>query len=216
VSLDDFGALRVLYGLVAAGLIELAPGASEPPAAEEAPAPTFSLAVDLSPHRDEEAAAPPPPDEPGEAPPEPPDRVAAAAAAASFALEEDVFDERALDEDDLAGMFDAPAPEELTTEIPLQGAALEAPDDGAEAAFEEVPPSPDGAEAHGGSGGPEPAIDRAAAVRELAGLFGDDDRPRASRAAADGGRPAVPQRIEDDDQITKGLISRLIDGVKGL
>ena len=30
------------------------------------------------------------------------------------------------------------------------------------------------------------------------------------------GPPAVPRRVEDDAQVTKGLISRLIDGVKGL
>jgi hypothetical protein len=94
--------------------------------------------------------------------------------------------------------FDAPGEDALTTEVPPEAHAL----DGAADDPEEVP---------------EPTIDRAAAVRELAGLFSDEDRPRPQRAAASGGEPAAePQRLEDDDQITKGLISRLIDGVKGL
>ncbi len=84
--------------------------------------------------------------------------------------------------------------------------------------------------------GPEPTVDRLAAVKELADLFdqtdsGDASGPpypaeleaAAASAAADqetwdstategDGR----RRVEDDEEITRGLISRLIDGVKGL
>jgi hypothetical protein len=74
-----------------------------------------------------------------------------------------------------------------------------------------------------------PRVDRAAVVRELAGLFGgeEEQRPRA-RATTSSSRPAEPdappeavdgdqrKRVEDDDQVNRGLISRLIDGVKGL
>lgn len=68
-----------------------------------------------------------------------------------------------------------------------------------------------------------PTVDRASVVRELAGLFSDEDaapraRNRAARKPAEGGEgePDTRKRVEDDDQVTKGLISRLIDGVKGL
>jgi hypothetical protein len=61
-------------------------------------------------------------------------------------------------------------------------------------------------------------------VRELAGLFDDDDvermRPTRSTGQAREGSGEESsddrKRVEDDDQVTKGLINRLIDGVKGL
>lgn len=84
----------------------------------------------------------------------------------------------------------------------------------------------------------EPRLDRSAVVRELAGLFSDTEGPSSRRGPAlqpepePGPEPAAPaaeqrgagqsggaddrKRVEDDDQVTKGLISRLIDGVKGL
>jgi hypothetical protein len=64
-----------------------------------------------------------------------------------------------------------------------------------------------------------PTVDRAAVVRELAGLFSDEEPPRpggAARKSSGGKNDDERKRVEDDDQITKGLISRLIDGVKGL
>jgi hypothetical protein len=67
--------------------------------------------------------------------------------------------------------------------------------------------------------GDAPAVDRAAVVRELAGLFSDEERPRARPSAprpAGSGEEDDRKRVEDDDQVTKGIISRLIDGVKGL
>lgn len=181
VSLDELGALRVLYGLVAAGLIELA-GDREPVARELPPA---------APELDDS---------------EPDLDVAAEAAAFVAASDETMPDlEAGVDLADIAAplldepliaveSFDAPADEELVATVPPE--------------MPEAPPAATEAELA------EPSIDRAAAVRELAGLFGDDDRARPQRAAAE--TPAHPQRLEDDDQITKGLISRLIDGVKGL
>ena len=66
-----------------------------------------------------------------------------------------------------------------------------------------------------------PFLDRAAAVRELAGLFDDDEpRPRAvlssPRPSSDDAGNEKRKRVEDDEQVTKGLIARLINGVKGL
>jgi hypothetical protein len=64
-------------------------------------------------------------------------------------------------------------------------------------------------------------VDRAAVVRELAGLFGDSEDARAADDNEDGapdqtGAVDGRKRVEDDDQIDQNLIGRLIDGVKGL
>jgi hypothetical protein len=70
-------------------------------------------------------------------------------------------------------------------------------------------------------------IDKAEMARELSGLFRDDRpayRPLIPGESEDEeeGPPKPPtppplrKRVEDDEQVTKGLISRLIDGVKGL
>lgn len=78
--------------------------------------------------------------------------------------------------------------------------------------FGVVPAAP--AEAH-----EAPAVDRSTAARELAGLFDDVEAPAGMQRMSVGAPPAppaVPRRVEDDDQVTRGLISRLIDGVKGL
>ena len=62
-------------------------------------------------------------------------------------------------------------------------------------------------------------------ARELSGLFREDRPdyrpliPGESEGAAPPRPPQAPpvrKRVEDDEQVTKGLISRLIDGVKGL
>lgn len=64
-------------------------------------------------------------------------------------------------------------------------------------------------------------IDRAVVVRELASLFSEDDTPStpAAKAPGNGGyEPSGggPRGLEDDDDLDRGLIHRLIDGVKGL
>ncbi len=68
--------------------------------------------------------------------------------------------------------------------------------------------------------GEGPRLDRSSAARELAGLL-DDPAPARSeprRQAQEDGEEAEDRRkrVEDDDQVTRGLISRFIDGVKGL
>jgi hypothetical protein len=70
------------------------------------------------------------------------------------------------------------------------------------------------------SGGPR--VDRAAVVRELAGLFNEENKPRP-RAVPSGDRneserpePTQKRRVEDDDQVDRKLIGRMIDGVKEL
>lgn len=75
-----------------------------------------------------------------------------------------------------------------------------------------APPGPDA-----------PRVDRAAVVRELAGLFSDEERPRrhnAPQAQTEVEEPHAngkdKRRIEDDDDVNRTVISRMIDGVKGL
>jgi hypothetical protein len=65
---------------------------------------------------------------------------------------------------------------------------------------------------------PSPEVDRSTAARELAGLFDAEDSVFAAGMSFATAPPAPPRprRLEDDDQVTRGLISRLIDGVKGL
>ena len=80
--------------------------------------------------------------------------------------------------------------------------------------FDAMPPAP--TEPH-----EAPAVDRSTAARELAGLFDEFEPPAGMQrmqvaAPPPPGAPPVPRRVEDDDQVTRGLISRLIDGVKGL
>ena len=138
--------------------------------------------------------------------------------------------------------FDAPGPGDLTAEGPVSAdedpmaAELLAPAAPEAPAAEEpqAPPAPEPAVApeapadipvSSESAGESPRVDRIAAVRELAGLFseGEDEegnngkaRSRSSESPATEGAPDNRKRVEDDEQVTRGLISRLIDGVKGL
>jgi Domain of unknown function (DUF4388) len=79
------------------------------------------------------------------------------------------------------------------------------------------PPAPPAA-GETGAGGGVPRLDRSAVVRELAGLFseGEPAPPARQEPPPSPTEPDERKRVEDDDQVTKGLISRLIDGVKGL
>ena len=67
-----------------------------------------------------------------------------------------------------------------------------------------------------------PTVDRAAVVRELAGLFSDEEKPRPRAVPTGAGDQKAPpdppqkRRIEDDEDVDRGLITRMIDGVKEL
>jgi hypothetical protein len=131
--------------------------------------------------------------------------------------DEPVFREEIEEIDVTVEAFDEPAPDELVAQGPADPFLSELlGDEGSgpaaeQVAVDETEPAPDAPE--------PPVVDRSAAVRELAGLF-DDERPRATRdrpPAPEGDRPKDERRrVEDDDQLNKGLIGRLIDGVKGL
>ncbi len=106
--------------------------------------------------------------------------------------------------------FDAPQPGDIDTVQPdpfLNDLLADQPVGGGES------PAPPAPSAH------QPQVDRSTVVKELAGLFSDDERPQrpAGGASPDGESPAEQRkRLEDDDQLNRGLITRLIDGVKGL
>lgn len=141
-------------------------------------------------------------------------------------LEESGFGRSPLEDRALSGELEVPPLEEpplpdLPSHV-FEPPALpdEFPPDVAEETAEADPtppePGPDVSSAM-----PSPRVDRAAVVRELAGLFSDEEQqPRRVRASdeSDEGRPEghAKRRVEDDDQINKGLIGRFIDGVKGM
>jgi hypothetical protein len=124
-------------------------------------------------------------------------------------------------EDPLASEILSPAPAPAAPEEPLapeEPVAPPAPEPVAEQPQAPAPQIPVSSEPAGEAS----RVDRSAAVRELAGLFsevGDAAPPsRTRRAAASDGDAETDnrKRVEDDEQVTRGLISRLIDGVKGL
>ena len=70
-----------------------------------------------------------------------------------------------------------------------------------------------------------PSVDKSAAVRELSNLFKQTEvdstptflvPPLENKDEPAAEVPEDKKRVEDDEEITRGLISRLIDGVKGL
>lgn len=189
--LDDLDAMKLLYGLAAAGLVSAGHGAAPAPMEErygtevpavrepEAPAPVEKAAPAF-----EEPKSQPEPEPAALVEEEPEPEAQPELEPAALAEEHDPF---------LSELTMAPV-----------------------SSFEAIPPAP--AEAHEAA-----AVDRSTAARELAGLFDDaDDVPAlggmtfAAPPAPPGGSPRAPRRVEDDDQVTRGLISRLIDGVKGL
>ena len=121
--------------------------------------------------------------------------------------------------------FDAPAPDELVTSTPAVDPFMDDLFDEPAVPHIDEPPAPpapveEEIPVSSAPSGEAPSVDRAAVVRELAGLFSDDERPMARPSApspaASSGETDERKRVEDDDQVTKGIISRLIDGVKGL
>ena len=87
----------------------------------------------------------------------------------------------------------------------------------------EAPPPPPQAQVEAPRVPPPPPVaavegeDRKTAVRELSGLFDEGfiERPRPVLRKIEP-TDAAKRRVEDDEQVTKSLISRLIEGVKGL
>lgn len=174
--LDDLEAMKLLYGLAAAGLVAAGDLSVQAPSPQAEPHAAGALAVPEDPSSAQEAT-------------DTTDTTAVSAAPAEEGQPEPV----------------APAeePDPFLAELSMDSSP-----------FGTTPAAP--AEAH-----EDPAVDRSTAARELAGLFDDVDPTAAlggMRMASPPAppRPGHPRRVEDDDQVTRGLISRLIDGVKGL
>jgi hypothetical protein len=236
MDMDDFGAMKTLYGLVSTGLIEVPGHASEyiEEEMEEEEEPATAEAepeqVEAVPEETPAAEATPEPQ------PEPVAVVEAVPEPEQVAQQESEVP---------VEQFDAPAPGDLIAQVPDEmptDAELAAEMGLAPAAEESTPqeqvappsPEPVAAAEDGASdipvssepSGEAPQVDRIAAVRELAGLFNESEEEdggshRAFRPSESPEAPEVPgednkKRVEDDDQVTRGLISRLIDGVKGL
>jgi hypothetical protein len=244
MEMDDFAAMKTLYGLVSAGLIEV-PGhesqyeeveeeveEDEPQAEAQVETPADAVEAEET---GGQAFPEPEPVPEAEAEPEP---VAQAEPEQAAQQEPEVPVEQ----------FDAPAPGDLISQVPevdeMPTEAELAAEMGLAPAVEEpapreaeAPPFPEPVSANepgapdipvsSEPSGEAPQVDRIAAVRELAGLFseGEDSgsKREAPRAFGDGGESPGDsddadgrKRVEDDDQVTRGLISRLIDGVKGL
>jgi hypothetical protein len=214
VGLDNFSAMRTLYGLSSAGLIAVV-DAPERPALEEFAEALRDEAVDEEPEPEPEPAFEPEPVLESEPPvvelePEP-----------AFEAEP-VLESEPVVELDPEPAFEA-VPETETLDQPNSDfdlGPIENPfDTSPQEAPAEIPVTAEPAAA------PEAIVDRLAAVRELADLFDQKDSDAVGppypaelhkTQAADGIIGDGRRRVEDDEEITKGLISRLIDGVKGL
>lgn len=196
----------------------------EEPATQEAAAPAveqqdpvWTEAVDQEPEPALQAAPDVPPFEEAEMPveafdaPEPGDLVAEGPASNGY--------EDPLASEILSPAAAPPAPEDPVA-APEEPVAPPAPEPVAEQPQAPAPEIPVSSEPAGEAA----RVDRIAAVRELAGLFSEGEvadtpsRTRRATAPAPEGEetPDNRKRVEDDEQVTRGLISRLIDGVKGL
>jgi hypothetical protein len=237
-GLDQFAAMKVLYGMASAGLIEV-PGRED---VETEPLPSSDDQASGEAHEEQPEAQIEEPasaeQEASEEPTGPPEMtVVQGSEIAEGEVEVPVEEFDAPQPGDLTAQM--PSEEELAAEILSPEAAFPELDKQEEAetaaqAAPEAPPAPEpAAEApaepeapvdipvSSASAGESPGVDRIAAVRELAGLFTEHDEESSENSASRPVRTPSAEgdqrkRVEDDDQVTRGLISRLIDGVKGL
>lgn len=157
---------------------------------------------------------------PGPAVPRPavPDEDAAPARAAAAAPEGEsagLPPPSAADWQEVLGLSedDAPAPEPLPEPEPEPDPAPPAPSDHRTEPGTAPSPSWETEELHASAD-----VDRASMARELAALgFGDDAAPGSPRPPVDPATDAAPtRRLTRDEAVSKGLLLRLIDGVKGV
>lgn len=246
VGSDVFATMRTLYGLAAAGLVHVPGHVMEddeplPPLREEPVAHEHVQEV-VAP--EPEASEAEVTDQADEAVAEPVSYHADAYAPdTSFEDIDDVTSPVGTDHDSAGKLdvpatveatelptsewFDAPQPGDIMAEEPVEAvteevggtdpfvseilAPLEASDEAEEEPLAEIDRSFEG------------TVDKSAAVRELSDLFKQTevDSSPSFIVPETGKGPEVPDeetrhRVEDDEEITRGLISRLIDGVKGL
>jgi hypothetical protein len=253
VGLDSFSVMRTLYGLASTGLIELVgeADASVPvstnghapaesfvePAAAFVPGSPDEVAQQLE---DEFAPFPGQEDEPQASDSSSDDELQPVAELDSDT--EPVADFQPSDDFSTDPDIDASADplalgEDADDDLPVSAELVSEDEDGDEAVAEDPDPAAAVSDFEGTepvaeqipieeAGAPPAAVvDRLAAVKELADLFGADSDEvgppytpelEAQREAEAAHVPDTRRRVEDDEEITRGLISRLIDGVKGL
>ena len=235
LGIETLDAMKSLYGMVSTGLIEVVGGVPEgwqpPPEGEATAAPQPQL---------EDASSPL---EPGGLEVETRPQGAPAGVAPQAAPDHAPHQEVAVDAYDSPGPGElataGPADEEdlegeILSEQPVERPTPAAADEvdmeaDAELIREGTEPEPqreggDRTAPAQGHEGESPSVDRIAAVRELAGLFQEERDEQDARPAfrRDGGaetstdEPDERRRVEDDEQVTKALISKLISGVKDL
>ncbi|MFN2593712.1 MAG: DUF4388 domain-containing protein [Actinomycetota bacterium] len=168
---EEFELLKVLYGLISAGLIELATVEPQEQAPQRRKAPV-ERATPQPFAADEHASS--------NGAPRPVARPAYGAFEVTSPQAEPMYEVATPTPDELAPVVDnAPQEPAPVTFTPALG-----------------PDAP-----------PPPALDRSDAARELNDIFTE---------GAQNGHVPRPRRVEDDAGIDKGLVNRLIDGVKGL
>ncbi|MGH2750408.1 MAG: DUF4388 domain-containing protein [Actinomycetota bacterium] len=199
-GVEAYQTTRLLFGLMNAGLIEITKGTPEAPEEtrrgrhshterwDEDDDPVSNV-VELQPEKNlepETASAPPAPPAPHAGP------------QAESPVDEEIDEQQ-------------PAPERPAAQSQA-----------GEGETEERGPLPPPAPVRSSGRSSGPRVDRSAVVRELAGLFSDGlrNRPKAVPSGGAGEKtdsaPPQKRRVEDDDQVDRKLIGRMIDGVKGL
>lgn len=246
VGKDSFGALRGLYGLVNSGLVEVVPDQAEAatatvvePAISISPQPPKVSPGPMTPEPETEVVAvpelqvvqAPTPEDLESFEPEEPEPVAEEEPEVPEPSEPEPFveahEEPQLEVEsvptEVEDVSPLPQPEPAAPPAPRgrvlygdSGPVFEPePEDEPVDAASPSPPATEPPEepARPAARTDLPKVDRSTVVRELAGLFSDDV------AGSSTDHPEVPdnrKRVEDDEAVDKKLISKLIDGVKGL
>ena len=213
LGIDTLEAMKSLYGMVSTGLIEVVGGVPEgwqpPPEGEATPAAEPQL---------EDASSP---FEPRQAP-----RDEVAVEAYDSPQPGDLITAGPADEEDLEGEILSDEAFERPTAAPADEVDMEAEAELIREGTVSEPRRDAGDHAAPAQAHEEqvPGADRIAAVSDLAGLFHEEGDEQDARPAfrRDGeGQASTDEaderrRVEDDEQITKALISKLISGVKDL
>ncbi|MGH2818774.1 MAG: DUF4388 domain-containing protein [Actinomycetota bacterium] len=225
LDVETLDAMKSLYGMVSTGLIEVVggvpegwqPPTEEPPAEEEEP----ELEEASSPFEPESVSS--------EIQPE---------VAPAEIRSESVSDEAPPERDEAGDPFAAELLSDEPVERPTRPDAADVDVEAeAELIREGAEPAVEREEEESKTGGTAveearqaaekepPKVDRIAAVRELSGLFreeGEQDDARPAFRGNGGGsdapedEPDQRRRVEDDELVTKSLISKLISGVQDL
>jgi hypothetical protein len=213
-DVDEFSGLRTLYGLLSSGLMDVT---SYGPQEQASPTARPRLLAPPSPAESDDSLKPM--ESSIESLPDLPPDGNTTRAASSSAFEDQL-------EDPLGSVDPRQGPPVPGNRAPTPNPVEESDEFLAGVLAGESPPTDTSGWGEGveGLSGERVAdlvqpVDRAAVVRELAGLFSDEEgAPRRPSPPSPGPDPTSgpKRRVEDDDEINKGLIGRFINGVKGM